>query len=161
FAVKRALISIAALALAACASVDPYARSPIAAHLKRQDAIGDCARLFERIDHAIDEAGVRDAQAPRVAGFPYLRVDRLTESLAPTTGSEQADRAWRDRMVALDREARAVEVSNAGTGIASAKDASTLETCRTRLNDEDSGSADLKAAAHVPDNYSKTERGFG
>ncbi|MCK6428036.1 MAG: hypothetical protein L6Q72_02975, partial [Burkholderiaceae bacterium] len=77
----RALLAAAALAATGCATVDPYARAPIAQHLERSDAAGDCARLFREVDARIDALGVRDAMAPRVSGFPYLRVDRATAAL--------------------------------------------------------------------------------
>ena len=69
-----------ALTLAGCATVppDPYLGEPIARHLERNDDIGYCARLFADIDRRVDVLGVRDAEAPRIVGFPYLRVDRFT-----------------------------------------------------------------------------------
>ncbi|MCX8003538.1 MAG: hypothetical protein N2688_01050, partial [Burkholderiaceae bacterium] len=102
-------LAAAALLLAGCASVDPYARPPIAEHLLRTDAVGECARLFARIDAAVDAAGRRDALAPRVAGFPYLRVDRLSALLRPAPTDDAAWAAWRDRLGALDRAARTYE----------------------------------------------------
>ena len=160
---KRGLALFATLALAACASTDPYSMGPIAAHLQRADAIGDCARLFRRLDQAIEQAGVRDVQAPQVQGFPYLRVDRLTERLAPAASADdgEAGRAWRERMLALDREARTIEVANAGTAAAPARDAAGIDDCRARLAETDRASAGLSEAAHVPDDYSDAERAFG
>ena len=157
---KRLLALLATLALAACASVDPYAAAPIAAHLKRKDAVGDCARLFLHVDQEIEKAGVRDAQSPQVEGFPYLRVDRLTARLVPDPGDAEANETWRERMLALDREARAVELANAGATV-SGKDPVGIEECRARLADEDRSAAGLAAAAHVADDYSTTMRGFG
>lgn len=158
---KRRLAPVAIVLLAACASVDPYAGAPIAEHLQRADAVGECARLLQRVDLAVDEGGVRDARAPRVAGFPYLRVDRLTESLAPGASDAAANRAWRARMLALDREARAVELANAGASLAAGKDAASLDACRARLAETDRAAAGLRTAAHVPDDYSTTARGLG
>jgi hypothetical protein len=43
----------------------------------RDDAVGDCARLFAAVDRRIDADGTRDAQSPRVPGFPHLRTDRV------------------------------------------------------------------------------------
>lgn len=157
----RAFWLLAALALAGCASVDPYGSAPISAHLKRNDAVGECARLFHRLDHAIEQAGVRDAQAPLVDGFPYLRVDRLTARLASDARDAEAKRVWRERMLALDREARTIELANGGQSVASAKDAAGIEDCRARLADADDAAPDLEKVAHVPDDYSTTLRGFG
>lgn len=160
-AASRCLALLALLALAGCASVDPYGKAPIAAHLKRNDAIGECARLLQRIDQAIDQAGVRDAQSPRVDGFPYLRVDRLTARLAPAATSTGKDHAWRERMLALDREARTVELANAGRPAGASRDAADIDACRTRLAEEDRTSPALVAAARVPDRYSTALRAFG
>jgi hypothetical protein len=158
---KRAALLAATLALAACASVDPYTSAPMNGHLRRADAIGECARALQRIDQAIDQAGVRDAQSPRVEGFPYLRVDRLTERLAPPSGDPEGERAWRERMLALDREARAIELANAGRAVAEGADGARLEDCRTRLAAEDQGAQALRPAAHVPDDYSTAQRALG
>jgi len=158
---KVAHAAFISLALAGCASVDPYAGAPIAAKLKRDDALGDCARLLQRVDRAIETAGVRDVQSAQVRGFPYLRVDRLTARLAPAGGSAEANDAWIDRMVALDREARAVEVANAGQAFVSARDAAGVENCRTRLAEADRPAGGLAKAAQVPDDYSTTMRALG
>jgi len=149
---------LAPLVLAACAAVDPYATAPIAAHLKRDDVVGECARLFRRVDQVVDTAGVRDAQSPRLEGFPYLRIDRLTARLSPTANNDEAKQAWRERMMALDREARAIELANAGTTV---KDAISIDDCRRRLVEEDRADAALPKAAHVADDYSTSLRAMG
>ena len=160
---RRGFAAVAALILAGCTSVGPYAALPIAQHLKRNDAVGECARMFRSLDQAIDQAGVRDAQASQVNGFPYLRVDRLTERLAPAgqETDDESNRAWRERMLALDREARAIEIANAGPDIASARDTAGIDGCRDRLADADHAATALSAAAHVPDDYSTAARALG
>jgi hypothetical protein len=158
---KVAPALLSCLALAGCASVDPYSRAPIAAHLKRSDAVGDCARLFQRVDRAITSAGVRDVQAVQVEGFPYLRVDRLTSRLAPAAGNLEADRAWRERMVGLDREARAIEFANAGQTAAPGQDPAGMDDCRARLAEADGSAPALAKAAQVPDDYSTAMRALG
>jgi hypothetical protein len=157
----RTLALLATLALAACASVDPYGKAPIAAHLRRADAVGECARLLQRLDQAIDLAGVRDVQSPQVEGFPYLRIDRLTARLRSAADGAEANRAWRERMLALDREARAIELANGGQTVASSKDAAGVDDCRARLADEDRAATQLVEAAQVPDDYSTAHRAFG
>jgi hypothetical protein len=178
----RAVAYVAALfvasQLAGCATVGPpagpYGTGPIGAHLLRDDDVGDCARHLQAIDAKVDQRGVRDATAPRVPGFPYLRVDRLTASLAPrTTGAAPAAApvraAWLARLNALDREARLVEFSN---GELHAAEWSALERCRPQLQAADFGDAaplaaerqrfaDLLAAATVPDDYSDGQRALG
>ncbi len=157
---RRSLLLLAAALATGCASVDPYARAPIAAHLQRADAVGECARLFRRVDAAIDAAGVRDVQARQIAGFPYLRVDRLTERLAPRADDAEAQRAWRERLAALDREARPIEASNAGAAT-TARDVAGLDTCRERLVEADGTAAALPSVAKVDDDYSSAMRALG
>jgi len=149
------------LAVAGCASVDPYRHAPIATHLQRADSVGDCARLFQRSDRSIDAAGVRDAMSPRVPGFPYLRVDRFHAALAPRAETEQQGDAWRMRLDALDREARAFELRNLADESA-ARTATALEDCRATLHDADRPKvAVLAEAARVPDDYSAALRALG
>ncbi len=57
--------------------------------------------------HASTTRRVRDAQAARVDGYPFLRVDRFT-ALSRPSGTDPAHRApaMLERMAALDAEAR-------------------------------------------------------
>ncbi len=98
------------VALVGCASVpDPYAVAPASEQLARADALGDCMRRLRDLDARIDAAGVRDAQAARVDGYPFLRVDRFTASRSPGDRDAAAvAQAKLDRMAALDAEAREV-----------------------------------------------------
>jgi hypothetical protein len=157
----RALLAAAALAAAGCATVDPYARAPIAQHLERSDAAGDCARLFRAADARIDALGVRDAMAPRVPGFPYLRVDRATAALRDVALAARASFGpWSELMARLDRQARAAELANAGNG--DLPSAAALDACRYQLAVADHGElARLAEAAQVPDDYSLLMRALG
>lgn len=156
----RLLAWVLAGLLAGCASLDPYAGAPIAAHLDRDDAIGACARLFRTADAQIDALGVRDAQAPRLTGFPYLRTDRFTASLADEALQRQAVTAWRSMMAELDRQARAVELANAGAaGLPALAD---LNACRAMLAAADAEAiGQLARAAQVPDDYRPALRALG
>ena len=149
------------LVVGGCASVDPYRHAPIATHLQRADSVGDCARLFQQSDRSIDAAGVRDAMSPRVPGFPYLRVDRFNAGLAAQAQTEQQADAWRARLHALDREARAFELRNLADD-SLAKTATELEDCRATLHDADRPKvAALAEVARVPDDYSAALRALG
>jgi hypothetical protein len=151
---------VVALLAGGCASLDPYARAPIDAHLQRADSVGDCARLLQRVDEQIDARGVRDAAARRVPGFPYLRVDRFTASLdgAARQMGRAGFAAWSELMAQADRQARAAELANAGQPVPAAA----LDACRYTLAVADSGAlAQLQAAAQVPDDYSTTMRALG
>lgn len=154
------LVLSAAAVLAGCATVDPadpYAAEPIARHLERDDDVGYCARLFADIDRRVDALAVRDAEAPRVAGFPYLRVDRLTAALAPAAAADGPPRkAWLARLAALDDAGRSAELDNAMLP------SDDLARCRVLLGAADVPSFDtLKSRARVPDAYSDAARAFG
>lgn len=144
-----------------CASLDPYAHAPVAQRLQHDDAFGDCARRFEASDRLIDAVGTRDAQAPRVPGFPYLRVDRVLAQLALTTDfSASQAQAWWAALAALDDAGRRVELGNAGGDAATS--AAALLACRQLLALADRQA--LRAlidAAQVPDDYSTGMRALG
>jgi hypothetical protein len=155
-----ALALSAAALLSGCATVDPvdpYAVEPIARHLERDDDVGYCARLYADIDRRVDAIAVRDAEAPRIAGFPYLRVDRLTAALAPRAAADSPPRkAWLARLAALDDAGRTAELANAMLP------PDDLARCRVLLGAADAASFDtLKARAQVPDAYSAGARAIG
>lgn len=136
------------LSLAGCASFDPYASPPIAENLERDDAVGYCARLFADIDRRVDTLGVRDAEAARIAGFPYLRVDRFSAALADRAVSAPQRQAWHARLQQLDEAARATELANAQLSVED------LARCRVLLADADASAFnELPALAKVPDDY--------
>jgi hypothetical protein len=172
--VLAALASLAALG--GCASVDPYARPPFAAHLQRDDAVGDCARALHARSRAVGAARAQDAQDRVVAGFPYLRVDRLGAALAPAVagsgpgtapGAGAAPvtddwNAWRGRLAELARQAEAIESRNAGR-VADGMD-DVEARCRQRLLAADDGPEARDAllrAARVPDDYAAGLRALG
>lgn len=144
------------LTLGGCASVDPYAAAPMVQHLERDDAVGYCARLFADVDRRVDSLGVRDAEAPRVEGFPYLRVDRFSAALAGRAQGKVQQEAWRTRLQQLDEVGRASELSNAALSIED------FPRCRALLATADAGAfGQLQRAAEVPDNYRIAMRTVG
>jgi len=161
---RRLLLALTAAALAGCVTVDPFAQAPITQHLERSDGVGDCARLLRELDLSVQRAEARDAQETIVPGFPYLRVDRLSEALAPAPADEVRWQIWRARLAANDRRARAYELRN-GASVSGAVHASMgIDACRNVLLDADDGAAAraaLRAAAQVPDDYSTTLRVLG
>ncbi len=157
---RRAALLVIALFAGGCASVDPYAPAPMRAHLERADSVGECARLLRRVDEHIDAAGVRDAGALRVPGFPYLRVDRFTASLGESAGELRGAgfAAWSELMAQADRQARAAELANSGQPVQDA----VIDACRYALAVADGGElVTLRAAAQVPDDYSTVLRAVG
>ena len=151
---------VACCVLPGCASVDPYAHAPVTQTLQREDALGECARRFQASDALIDTIGTRDAQEPRVPGFPYLRVDRVLARLAPTAAGEvEQTLAWREALAALDDAARRFELGNAGVDGALA---TALTTCRQQLALADRHDLPMLIdAARVPDDYSNSMRALG
>lgn len=153
---RRALALGLMVALAGCATVDPYASDPIAGHLRRDDDVGYCARLFADLDRQVDRAGVRDAEAPRIDGFPYLRVDRFSAALGAHAVDGAPRRAWLARLAELDDDGRAPELANAGLP------GDDLARCRVLLASEDARwAAQLRVRAQVADDYSTALRVLG
>ena len=97
-----------ALLLSACAAPDGASRADAGA----RDASLECADFLGELDRVIDVAGVRDAGEHRIAGFPFLRVDRFTASFRDELGDEARSRAWIARMRTLDERARRFEIAN-------------------------------------------------
>ena len=144
------------LAVSGCATVDPYAAPPMVHNLQREDDVGYCARLFADIDRRIESLGVRDAESQRVAGFPYLRVDRFNVALAPRATGALQEQAWRGRLQRLDEAARATELANAALSVED------LPRCRGLLGAADAAAiGELRASAQVPDDYSIGMRALG
>jgi hypothetical protein len=155
---KSTLAALAAAALAGCATLDAWQREDLAS---ADPAVRDCARWYRDVDEAVDAAGVRDAQAHRVRGFPYLRVDRFTASLADraAAGGGAFD-AWLARAERLDAEARGHELRNLAR-----EDASFGVKCAPILAHADFARpdtrAELLARVKVPDDYAGWQRAIG
>jgi len=106
----RLLAGFAAALAAGCATY----QAPFDEHLASDAApLRDCAQWYARLDAAVDAAGVRDVEEARVAGFPYLRVNRPLAALRDRAARSQvAGEAFVDRLAALDLEARRFEIAN-------------------------------------------------
>lgn len=147
------------LLAAACASLD----TAPSAHLDSAAAqLRDCAQWYRDLDAKVDAAGVRDAQESRIAGYPYVRVNRLLASFREYAARDEgALQALVDRMQALDLAARAHESANlaAGSPLERARD------CGSRLRAADLADtrsrATLLERATVPDDYSTASRLIG
>ncbi len=119
----RWLIVGLAIALAACASPPPSqsppSQSPPSQSPPSQSPQGlpiagtaDCRALVNDLTVAITQAGVGDAQAVRIEGFDWLRVDRFTAALGRKAGVGTQTAAWLERLRALDAQARRIELAN-------------------------------------------------
>jgi hypothetical protein len=159
-----AALLAAVVLLGGCATVDPFAHSPMREHLARADGVGDCARLLQELDRQVRAAGARDAQQTVVPGFPYLRADRLDAALAAAADDEARWRLWRARLAANDRNARLHEFRNATVAGGPVHAPLGIDACRRVLLDADdtaAARAALRAAAVVPDDYSSALRALG
>lgn len=158
---KRAAALAAVLALGACATVQP----PQSLHLQSADAaVRDCAEWFRDSDAAIDNAGVRDREAHRLGGFPYLRSTRFLAALLPAEGQGGLLSAWMERLRAADLQARTAELRNLD-GDAADRQIDKARRCGERLMAQDAASADVRAriaaAAAVPQSYDDMLRVLG
>ncbi|MDT8879519.1 hypothetical protein RSO68_08560 [Halomonas saccharevitans] len=133
-----------------------------------------CLVQLAAFDAAVTEAGVADAGAARVAGFPYLRVDRLLASFDDELDSPAAFADWVTRMRELDGEARAIEAANLPASQREALSstpgaAPALNACATRLMEREllaeqgAGPARerLRSAVEAPDHYLTWRRALG
>ncbi|MDX1376561.1 MAG: hypothetical protein R3357_13410 [Burkholderiales bacterium] len=163
---RSRLACMAAVLVAGCAPL----QAPQRAHLAADDpALRGCAAWYRDLDAAVERAGVGDAQATRVPGYPYLRLDRFTASFA---GQALRDAhvfdAWLARARTLEREARRVELANLPRGALQENDAAALarsESCAGTLSARDLADAParstLLARAEVPDAYVGWQRVVG
>jgi hypothetical protein len=164
-----------AIVLAACTSLPP--QDPGDA-LAAGDLASRCRRAYRAIDDAVGAAGVRDAMAARVAGFPYLRVDRLHGSFAGEPLAPDASAAWLAALQRLDVDARLIEIGNlppgptavvreqlAREGFSGLPPPALLEGCARELAERDlalTARRDaMRTAARVPDDYSEALRAAG
>lgn len=160
----RALVVFIIVVTAGCATV----QGPFAEHLAApSESEQACARWYQALDDAIDQAGVRDAQYTRVPGFPYLRADRFTASTSDRAAAgEGAMRAFADRLLELDLEARAFEIHNLPAWSGSRREAiARTEDCGRMLVALDlarpATQQAMREQARVPDDYSTTARVLG
>lgn len=158
------------LLAAGCASVD----QPLQSDLEMGSAeIRACATWFTRLDEVTDNAGVRDAEAYRIPGFPYLRVNRFLSSFRQRApASSIAFSAWQNRLAELDARARGYELENlppqqlATLRVADRSQAAArTERCAAALASLDAASASRRSLlverAQVPDDYADWKRVVG
>ena len=159
---RRLAVVAAACAAGGCAAL----HAPHSAHLASSTpALRECAQWYQGLDGRVEAAGVRDAQYARVAGFPYLRADRVAAAMAARAAqSEPLLQAHVERMLHLDLEARRFEIENLSGGESRAALQRGRE-CANLLRDADLASAESRAQllerARVPDDYSTLRRVLG
>jgi hypothetical protein len=129
-----------------------------------------CQEFFERLDEKVREAGVRDASAFSVPGFPYLRTSRFLSVLKERLKDEQERKIWVGWMQQLGLQSRKKEISNLPDSLVLAlvsKEADLpdrkrlfdqVESCSSELFNHDIAQLDfyalLEPLVDVPDEYS-------
>jgi hypothetical protein len=162
------IAALLAVAAAGCATLEP----PFAAHLRSESKqVRGCAEWYGALDEAVDTEAVRDAQHARIAGFPYLRVNRILASLrGRAAASEAALLAFAERLGELELESRRYELQNLSPRgpFAVLRERSALrrtQECAWLLRDIDlarpAARAALLRAARVADDYSSASRVLG
>lgn len=158
------------LLLSACGGFEPGPRMRGSPATGGTDEVSACRQVFAAIGRAVDAAAVADAEAARIEGLPYLRINRFLASFRHDALGPEAEEAWLDRLAELDRQARSVELANlppdAGQRLRSEierisghpedpLDSSRRCTTVLRRHDfADTGEIEsLRRAAYVPDHY--------
>jgi hypothetical protein len=119
-----------------------------------------CFELFEAVDARIGAAGLRDEGDSPVAGFPYLRSNRLLAAMADRADEGERVDSWLAHMAELDARARGFELLRYGKPIAGLPPVALdrrLSECRQRLLAHDrldrTRLAQLRLASQVADDY--------
>lgn len=150
------------LALAGCATVG---RAPMPGDAP--DSLRRCASLFESVEQAVVDAGVRDDEAHVIEGHPWYRSSRFLASFREEARDAGLDQ-WLGLMAGLDERARRHELANLPRrqGVRLGDDVrARLDDCRERLVAYDRSRPSrveaLRQAAVVPDAYIAWRRVLG
>jgi hypothetical protein len=90
------------------------AQAPTDPHAAIARMLPECGPRYAEIDARIARAGVADASYYRVAGFPYLRTDRLMSSFNGELDDDTALEAWLLQLRDNDQFSRDIELRNLG-----------------------------------------------
>lgn len=157
-----------------CAGLDIYQADPVSGHLgdTSREETARCARLFAELDRAVDAWGVRDARGTHLAGYPYLRGDRILVALSRQVGEGDSLTAWIRSAALLDETSRRNEIAalplqaleSLSSGSRDALEKSSRH-CRLQLAAADLGDpnarARLRELARVPPEYQIWKRALG
>jgi hypothetical protein len=122
-----------------------------------QAYLAHCRASYEASNARIAASGRHDAEYVPVAGFPYLRTDRLMSSYREElAGNLDKLGTWMLQLREYDSIARDIEFTNMGLSKADrAPILNDLRTCAVWLSDAEAGDAPtfarLVAAARIPD----------
>lgn len=163
---RRSLIVAMLTGLAGCATQGAIPPQAISGDLANASS-AQCQATLESLDKTVAHAGVFDAEATPVPGYPFLRANRISVALKSSVdanGDGKADSraVWRDwvgQMRDLDRAARQSELSALDPGI----DQEAVQHCADRLAEglAPSEYARLSKAVFVPNDYRDFQRVAG
>ena len=126
--------------------------------------VAHCQQLFTANDALLDAAGIHDAQAWRVTGYPFLRVDRLLATFAAQATDTAQREAWLARATALDTQDRELELARLAPTPNEAV-INQLRSCRallgSALRDDDDAWRAMLNFTQVADDYSAIRRALG
>jgi len=104
--------------LAGCTAV-PSLKADVAPKTVAGKEVSGCRDIVRDVRRAVARAKTGDAEARRIHGFPFLRINRFLAHVGKrfrNQPSGPAFEAWVDRMRALDAEAIRIELANLPTG---------------------------------------------
>jgi hypothetical protein len=158
--VLREAIALVLALVSACAHHRPLIPDGASSQVR------DCLYAYARLNEAIDRMDARDAQEHRLAGFPYLRVNRFVASFRDAARTDPVARdALFKGMAALDLHARQFEIANLPPEVRTALGALQLDTCSAALVQFDRSTPERATAildlAQVPDAYAEWKRALG
>lgn len=128
-----------------------------------------CRDFYLQLDQRVAQAGVAERGTARIDGYPYLRVDRLLADMGSRLAPGWPQRAWIDRLAALDLDARRIELSRLAQDEPTTESIDVtlrrLRSCGAALIEAELNSFEqrerLRKRARVPDEYSLVARGLG
>ena len=132
-------------------------------------SVASCRDRYRDLDAWVEIAAVGDGKSARIAGYPYLRIDRFlaADEVKPDAGNDGFE-AWTARLRDLDRQAREFELQNLPDdfkGKLGEASGTWIDVCADILMNSDLKSSaartQLLALARVADDYSISKRVIG
>lgn len=128
------------------------------------ESAGTCQAQYAVLDEAIKRAGVGEPEFTRIAGFPYLRVNRFLASFRESAIGGTA--VWMEALRQLDVDARRTELRNLGwPERRQHEQIATIQRCGLSWAQQDLAQPErvqaLRQAAVVPSSYIPSQRVFG
>ncbi len=163
---QRKLAMIAVMAMCAGCAAPP--RTPADSNALR------CLTVYAQLDAAVAQLGAAPSAPARIAGFPYLRVDRFLASYSDQSLSPAETVAWLTRLNALDQQARQIEWASLPADAKAALNhhhapasdiPAVLTTCANLLRAADQSDPErlalIRQRARAPDDYRTIQQILG